>query len=67
MAKAEKPEPGSLARAKRLREQIDQLKKRRAGAASGGSSPPGNEGEPPRSLRDIIHDRMEKLDKDKKS
>jgi hypothetical protein len=67
MAKDKEPNPGSVARAKRIREQIDQLRKKRppGAPASGEPSPAGNEGAQPRSLRDIIHDRMEKLDKEK--
>lgn len=66
MAKDKEPNSGSVARAKRIHEQVDQLRKKRSESAptSGEPSPAGAQ---PRSLRDIIHDRMEKLDKKKGS
>jgi hypothetical protein len=51
MAKDKEPKPRSVARAKGIHEQIDQLRKA--------------QGVQPRSLRDVIHNRMEKLDKKK--
>jgi hypothetical protein len=69
MAKDKEPNSGSVARAKRIHEQIDQLRKKRSKGAptSGEPSPAGEQGAQPHSLRDIIHDRMEKLDKKKGS
>ncbi len=61
MAKESKPEPGSVARAKRIHEEIEALKRK-------GSAPDRDTGAPdgsaPRSLRDIIHDRMNRPDED---
>ena len=69
MPKDKEPTPGSAARAKRIHEQIDQLRKKRSDGApiAEESSPAGREGTTPRSLRDVIHDRMEKLDKNEKN
>jgi hypothetical protein len=69
MAKDKEPNPGSVARAKRIHEQIDQLRKKRSEGAPSPREPfPANqEGARPRSLRDVIHDRMEKLEKKKEN
>ena len=54
---AKDKEPG--ARAEQIRDEIERLKKKRAESA------PAPDGTQPRSLRDVIHDRMDKLDKKK--
>lgn len=66
MPKDKEPTPGSAARAKRIHEQIDQLRKKRSEGAPIAEESSGREGTTPRSLRDVIHDRMEKLDKNEK-
>ena len=65
MAKDRGQSPGSVARAQRIREQIDRLKEKQteAGSDTGETSP--RAGAQPPSLREIIHDRMDKLDKKK--
>jgi hypothetical protein len=60
MADEKQPDPGAIARAKRIHEQIDRLSRK----GSEGEAAPADSDQP-RSLRDIIHDRMEKLDKKK--
>jgi hypothetical protein len=65
MAKDKEPDPTSVARAKRIHEQIDRMRKKGPDGAKESPSSEKEEGVQPRSLRDIIHDRMEKLDRKK--
>jgi len=65
MAKDPGPSPGSVAHAKRIREEINRLKRKGRENASEPEEPSSadKQGPEPRSLRDIIHDRMDRLDK----
>lgn len=61
MADEPKPTPASVERAKRIHEDIERLKHK--GNAPTTGTPQGSE---PKNLRDIIHDRMNKLKDEEK-
>lgn len=67
MAKDQESESPATEHGKRLREEIEEIKRRaREGAPPAGAPSPSDQVPPqPRSLRDIIHERMAELDKKK--
>jgi hypothetical protein len=67
IAMAKEPDPESVARAARLREQIDKMTKSDSNQDPIEKTLPQGRGEtPPLSPREFIHKRMQELDKGKK-
>jgi hypothetical protein len=62
MEKKPGADPEAAARAERIHEQIDKIKRGERGDNSAGSDP---DGRPPMSPRDFIHKRMRELNKKK--
>lgn len=62
MPNSEAPDPGSAARAARMREQIKELE---SGSSETGASSAGQDGRAQLSARDLVRQRMRDLDRKK--